>query len=41
MDFALQLSTLNNGGATVNVRVHGVDMLGVQGAPASRLIRIE
>lgn len=41
VDFALQLSTLNNSGATVSVRIHGVDLLGVQGAPANRLIRIE
>jgi hypothetical protein len=39
--FALQLSTLGSSGATVSVRVHGVDLLGVQGAPASRVIRIE
>ena len=41
VDFALQLSTLNNGGATVSVRVHGVDLVGVQGAVATRVIRIE
>lgn len=41
VDFALQLSTLGNSGATVSVRVHGVDMLGVQGSVASRVIHIE
>lgn len=41
VDFALQFSTLNLGGATVVVRVHGVDMLGQQGSPVSRQIRIE
>jgi hypothetical protein len=41
VDFALQLSTLNLGGATVVVRIHGVDVLGQQGSPVSRQIRIE
>ena len=41
VEFALQLSTLNLGGATVVVRVHGVDVLGEQGSPVSRQIRIE
>jgi hypothetical protein len=41
VDFALQLSTLNLGGATVVIRVHGVDMLGEQGEFVSRQIRIE
>ena len=39
--FALQLSTLNLGGATVVVRIHAVDLLGDQGNPVSRQIRIE
>jgi hypothetical protein len=39
--FALQLSTLNLGGATVVFRIHGVDVLGQQGSPVSRQIRIE
>lgn len=41
VDFALQLSTLNHGGATVFIRVYGVDLLGDQGNPVSRQIRIE
>jgi len=41
VNFALQLSTLNLGGATLVVRVHGVDVLGQQGSPVSRQIRIE
>ena len=41
VEFALQLSTLSLGGATVIVRVHGVDVLGDQGNPVSRQIRIE
>ena len=41
VDFALQLSTLNHGGAAIVVRVHGVDLLGQQGSPVSRQIRIE
>jgi hypothetical protein len=41
VDFALQLSTLNHSGAVVVVRVHGVDLLGQQGSPVSRQIRIE
>ena len=41
VDFALQLSTLNLNGATVTVRVHGVDVLGEQGNLVSRQIRIE
>ena len=41
VDFALQLSTLSLSGATVVVRVHGVDLLGQQGGPVSRQIRIE
>ena len=40
-DFALQLSTLGNSGDTVSVRVYGVDVLGVQGTVASRVIHIE
>src|SRR6266540_5915181 len=28
VDFSLQLSTINSGGATVVLRVHGVDLLG-------------
>ncbi len=41
VDFALQLSTLNFSGATVLLRAYGVDLLGSQGAPVSRQIRIE
>ncbi|MBA3496446.1 MAG: hypothetical protein M3Q93_11065 [Gemmatimonadota bacterium] len=41
VDFALQLSTLNRSGATIVFRAYGVDLLGGQGAPASRQIRIE
>jgi hypothetical protein len=41
VDFALQLSTLNSSGATVVFRAYGVDMLGGQGAPVSRQIRVE
>ena len=41
VDFALQLSTLNLSGATVSLRIYGVDLLGDQGAPVSRQIRIE
>jgi hypothetical protein len=41
VNFALQLSTLNHSGATVIVRAYGVDLLGDQGGPASRQIRIE
>ncbi len=41
VNFALQLSTLNLGGATVVVRVYGVDVLGQQGSPVNRQIRIE
>jgi len=41
VDFAMQLSTLNHSGATVLIRVYGVDLLGDQGTPVSRQIRIE
>ncbi len=41
VDFALQLGTLNLSGATVLVRVHGVDLLGEQGNFVTRQIRIE
>jgi hypothetical protein len=41
VEFALQLSTLNLGGATIVIRVHGVDVLGEQGEFVSRQIRIE
>jgi hypothetical protein len=41
VDFAVQLSTINNGGATVIVQVYGVDLLGQQGSIASRQIHIE
>jgi hypothetical protein len=41
VDFALQLSTLGLGGATVALRIHGVDLLGDQGSPVNRQIRIE
>jgi hypothetical protein len=41
VDFALQLSTLNSSGATVVFRAYGVDLLGGQGAPVSRQIRVE
>jgi hypothetical protein len=41
VDFALQLSSLGLSGATVVVRIHGVDVLGQQGSPVSRQIRIE
>jgi hypothetical protein len=41
VDFALQLSTLNHGGATVILRAYGVDLLGQQGSLVSRQIRIE
>lgn len=41
VNFALQLSTLNLSGATVVLRVYGVDLLGQQGSPVSRQIRIE
>ena len=41
VDFALQLSSLGLSGATVVVRIHGVDLLGQQGSPVSRQIRIE
>ncbi len=39
--FALQLSTLGLGGATVAIRIHGVDLLGDEGFPVNRQIRIE
>jgi hypothetical protein len=41
VDFAAQLSTIGHSGAVVIVRVHGVDLLGQQGSPVSRQIRIE
>jgi hypothetical protein len=41
VNFALQLSTLNHTGATVIVRAYSVDLLGDQGGPVSRQIRIE
>ncbi len=41
VDFAVQLSTLNHSGARVLVRAYGVDLLGGQGAPISRQIRID
>jgi hypothetical protein len=41
VNFALQLSTLSFTGATVLFRAYGVDLLGGQGAPVSRQIRIE
>jgi hypothetical protein len=41
VNFALQLSTLNHSGATVIVRAFSVDLLGDQGGPVSRQIRIE
>jgi hypothetical protein len=41
VEFALQLSTLNFLGDTVLLTIHGVDMLGVQGGPVGRRIRLE
>ena len=41
VDFALQLSSFGLNGATVVVQIHGVDLLGQQGSPVSRQIRIE
>lgn len=41
VSFGLQLSTIGNSGATVVLRVFGVDLLGDQGTPASRQIRIQ
>lgn len=41
VSFLLQISTLNLGGRTVIVRVHGVDLLGEQGDFSIRQIRIE
>jgi hypothetical protein len=41
VDFALQLSTIGNSGATVIVQIFGVDLLGQQGAIVSRQIHIE
>ena len=41
VDFALQLSSFGLTGATVVVRIHGVVLLGQQGSPVSRQIRIE
>jgi hypothetical protein len=41
VDFALQLSTLNSSGATIVFRAYGVDLLGGQGVPVSRQIRVE
>jgi hypothetical protein len=41
VNFVLPFSTLNASGATVTFRAYGVDLLGVQGAPVSRLIRVE
>jgi hypothetical protein len=41
VNFALQFSTLNSSGATVIFRAYGVDLLGGQGAPVSRQIRVE
>jgi hypothetical protein len=41
VDFAVQLSTLNNSGATVIVQIFGVDLLGQQGDIVSRQIHIE
>ena len=41
VNFALQLSSFGLTGATVVVRIHGVDLLGQQGSPVSRQIRIE
>jgi hypothetical protein len=40
VNFSLQISTLNLSGATVVVQAYGVDLLGDQGGPDSRLIRI-
>jgi hypothetical protein len=39
--FALQLSTLGLGGVTVAVRIHAVDLLGDEGSPVNRQIRVE
>jgi hypothetical protein len=39
--FALQLSTLNHGGATVLIRAYGVDLLGDQGNIVFRQVHIE
>jgi hypothetical protein len=41
VNFALQISTLNLTGTTVDFRAYGVDLLGDQGAPDGRQIRIE
>lgn len=41
VSFGLQLSTLGNSGATVVLRVFGVDLLGDQGTPAERQVRIQ
>jgi hypothetical protein len=41
VDFALQLSTLSLSGATVVLRAYGVDLLGAQGVPVSRQIRVQ
>jgi hypothetical protein len=41
VNFALQLSTSDLSGATVVIRVYGVDMLGEQGSAVNRQIRIE
>jgi hypothetical protein len=39
--FALQLSTLGLGGATVVVRIHSVDLLGDEGPAVNRQIRVQ
>jgi hypothetical protein len=41
VNFALQLSTFGNSGATVVVQAYGVDLLGSQGGIVSRQIHIE
>jgi hypothetical protein len=41
VNFAVQLSTINNSGATVIVHISGVDLLGQQGDIVSRQIHIE
>jgi hypothetical protein len=41
VDFALQLSSFGLSGATVVFQIYGVDVLGQQGSPVNRQIRIE
>jgi hypothetical protein len=41
VDFSVQLSTINNSGATVIVEVFGVDLFGDHGTTVSRQIHIE